>query len=64
MRGRLPSSPVSQLNISTARTENESQERAEKESFLLASGRYDQTAAYAAQRGKQDGAEDQSELTL
>lgn len=26
--------------------------------------RYDQSAAYAAQRGKQDGAEDQSELTL
>lgn len=31
---------------------------------LLASSRYDQSAAYAAQRGKQDGAEDQSELTL
>lgn len=31
---------------------------------LLASSRYDQSAAYAPQRGKQDGAEDQSELTL
>ncbi len=31
---------------------------------MLASSRYDQSAAYAPQRGKQDGAEDQSELTL
>lgn len=31
---------------------------------MLSSSRYDHSAAYAAQRGKQDGAEDQSELTL
>lgn len=31
---------------------------------MLASSRYDHSAAYAPQRGKQDGAEDQSELTL
>lgn len=37
--------------------------RTEK-AFLLASSRYDQSAVYAPQRGKQDGAEDQSELTL
>lgn len=30
----------------------------------MRSGRYDQSAVYALQRGKQDGAEDQSELTL
>lgn len=35
-----------------------------KKDVLLASGRYDQSAAYAPQRGKQDGAEDQSEQTL
>lgn len=35
-----------------------------KKKPLLASSRYDQSAAYAPQRGKQDGAEDQSELTL
>lgn len=43
---------------------NESQRRSPKESLLLASGRYDQSAVYAPQRGKQDGAGDQSELTL
>lgn len=44
---------------------NESQRRAqEKKKPLLASSRYDQSAAYAPQHGKQDGAEDQSELTL
>lgn len=36
----------------------------ERKPLLLASSRYDQSAAYAPQRGKQDGAEDQSELTL
>lgn len=35
-----------------------------KKKPLLASSRYDQSAAYAPQHGKQDGAEDQSELTL
>jgi len=30
----------------------------------LANSRYDQSAASAPRRGKQDGAEDQSELTL
>lgn len=35
-----------------------------KESLLLASGRYDQRPVYAPQHGKQDGVEDQSELTL
>lgn len=43
---------------------NESQRRWRKESLLLASGRYDQSAVYAPRHGKQDGAEDQSELTL
>lgn len=43
---------------------NESQRRVAERKTLLAYIRYDQSAAYAPQRGKQDGAEDQSELTL
>lgn len=59
---RHPSSPATNLNINAACLQ--APRRVKKESFLLASGRYDQSAAYARQRGKQDGAEDQSELTL
>lgn len=43
---------------------NASRRRVQKEKTLLANSRYDQSAPCAPRRGKQDGAGDQSELTL
>lgn len=51
-------------NINTTCLEMSHRGVCRKKKPLLASSRYDQSAAYAPQRGKQDGAEDQSELTL
>lgn len=51
------------LNINTCLEMSHNDVRGKK-AFCFASGRYDQSAVYAPQRGKQDGAEDQSELTL
>ena len=58
------SSPVSQAWILIQHIYKWVTEAFAERKLLVASGRYDQSTAYAPQRGKQDGAEDQSELTL
>lgn len=52
------------LNINTTCLEMSHREAYAEIKPVLASVRYNQSAAYAPQRGKQDGAADQSELTL